>query len=77
MFRLILLAAIGFFLYRIVQSTARMFSGYPKGSGRPGGSAPPPRQTPPPNEFKNVQDAEFEDITPKKEKAGDPSDSGP
>ncbi len=74
MFRLILLAVIGFFVYRIVQSTARIFSSNHHESSGKGGSASDLHVSPPGKEFRNVQDAEFEDIPPKKENEGSPSD---
>ena len=65
MFRVILYGVIAFILFRIFRAVAGSVSR---------GSAPPPRLPASPprpkQEFSNVQDAEFEDITPKKPPEG-------
>jgi hypothetical protein len=66
MFRVILYGVIAFILFRIFRAVAGSVS---RGSGTPPRrpASPPPRQK---QEFSNVQDAEFEDITPKKPPEG-------
>jgi hypothetical protein len=70
MLRLIVWCLIAFFVYRIVQLTARIISG---GRSRPtqgdpfttGKTAGSPR-----TEFRDIQDAEFEDISPEQKDEG-------
>ena len=65
MFRVILYGVIAFILFRIFRAVAGSVS---RGSGAPPRRpASSPRQK---QEFSNVQDAEFEDITPKKPPEG-------
>jgi hypothetical protein len=67
MVRLIVYALLGFLLWRILQSVGRLMN------PRPPRQAPPPGKKTPPD-FSNVKDAEFEDLTPKKEgEAGRPT----
>lgn len=69
MIRLILYTIIGFVLFRLVRSLMNFLtqSATPR-PPREKTSARPPKQ-----EFSDVQDAEFEDITPKKPPEGKPS----
>lgn len=62
--RMIMWAIIAYIAYRIVQLTMRIMSGGRKSSvdEDPFANAPP---KPPSERFKNIQDADFEDITPK------------
>lgn len=65
MFRVILYGAIAFILFRIFRAIA--------GSVSRGSAQPPRRPASPPKQkqdFSNVQDAEFEDITPPKPPEG-------
>jgi hypothetical protein len=65
MFRLILYGVLFFFVWKILQFVGSIL--------RPS----PPREEPrrkerkPPEQFSNIQDAEFEDITHKKEPGGE------
>ena len=77
MVRLIFMALIGFFLYRIVQTAARMFSSAGKTPREDDRSSSRTKQGKPTSDFKNIQDAEFEDITPKKDNDGSSSQRTP
>ena len=65
MLRVLLALTLGYFLFRIVQLTMRTMSnrGQRQGEEDPFASSPP--ATPPAKEFKDIRDADFEDITPK------------
>jgi hypothetical protein len=64
MIRLLLYAIMAFIVFRIFRLISQ--------SGRRSGPQPPPNVPPrPKQDFKNVQDAEFEDITPKKPPQGE------
>lgn len=64
MVRLILYGIIAFILFRIFRAVFRSVT-------RPSASPPPPRSRPAPKQdLSNIQDAEFEDITPKKPPEG-------
>ena len=58
MIRLIVYAILGFLLWRILRSVSGLFSPRP-----PRPTPSPPKK--PPVDFRNVKDAEFEDLTPK------------
>jgi len=62
--RLLLWGMVAYIAYRIVQVTMRIMSGSrrPPPGEDPFASSPP---GPPQERFKNIQDADFEDITPK------------
>jgi len=66
MVRLIIYAILGFLVWKILQSVGGLMK--PR----------PPREEPrvppktPPQDLRNVQDAEFEDLTPKKEGGAGP-----
>lgn len=62
--RLLLWGMVAYIAYRIVQITMRIMSGGRRHPPRedPFASTPP---KPPSERFKNIQDADFEDITPK------------
>ena len=61
MFRLILYLVVGYFIFRVVQLAGRMMS-----TGRRTDSdAQPPPPAPHIEDFKDVKDADFIDITPK------------
>jgi len=77
MVRLILMALIGFFLYRIVQTAARMLSGAGKTPREEDRSASRTKRGTPTTDFRNIKDAEFEDITPKKDNDGGSSQRTP
>jgi hypothetical protein len=68
LFRLILYAMVGYFIYRVVQLAGRMHS-----TGRREDSderIPPPGPHVP--DFKDIKDADFTDITPRDDGADPP-----
>ena len=70
--RIILLCLIGYFLWRIVRSTTRIMSNRRKPQEEDpfaaGGTQKPPQPTP----YRDVKDANFEEITRKKDKEQSP-----
>jgi len=68
MFKIIVWAFVGYFLFRVVQLVLRIMSNNNRNRTEPDpfASAPP---TPPVQTFKNIEDADFEDITPKENEA--------
>ena len=66
MLRLIVYFLVGYFVWRIIRAALRL-ARPPRQGGDPGasGAAPPPGE-----KFTNVEDAQFEDISPKEEKDG-------
>jgi hypothetical protein len=67
MARLIIYALLGFIIWRILRSVGGLMNPRP-----PRQAPPPPKKSPP--DFRDIKDAEFEDVTPKKGgEAGRPS----
>lgn len=65
MLRLLWYFLVGYILWKIVQMVMKVFAG----PVRPGAPPPPPTGRPPSpkKDFTDIQDADFEDITPKKD----------
>jgi hypothetical protein len=73
LFRLLLLAIVGFFVWRAVRIYLRM-----KGSGRYQGDDDLPKPPPPSPEmprYTDIQDADFEDLTSSTEEKPPPKDT--
>ena len=71
LFRVILIAMVGYFIFRVVQLAGRM---------RSGGNAPgPDEQQRPPEphipDFKDIKDADFIDLTPREKDPDHPAGS--
>ena len=71
LFRVILYVMVGYFIYRLVQVAGRIMSSR--------GGGPAERPTPPPEpeiqDFKDIKDADFIDITPKERGTESPKGS--
>jgi hypothetical protein len=66
---LILLLLLGYFFWKIVQVVFKMF-GVGQGVNR-GPDRQTSEQRPTPDQFRDVKDAEFEDLPPAEKKSGD------
>ena len=69
LFRMILYVMVGYFIYRVVQAAGRIMSP----GKRTENPAPPP--APHVQDFKDITDADFIDITPKERGTGSPKGS--
>lgn len=76
MLRLILFVLLAYLVWRIVESALRLTGRHKQPKGDIKGSSPAPKQAPVPP-FRDIRDAEFEDLTPKKEGADDPPTPAP
>ncbi|MEW6511456.1 MAG: hypothetical protein AB1428_10895 [Bacteroidota bacterium] len=63
-FRLLLWGMIAYIAFRIIQLTMRIMSSGRRRGGEDPFASPPPQ--PPSEQFKNIEDADFEDLTPRK-----------
>jgi hypothetical protein len=75
MLRLILFVVLAYFVWRILESVLRLTAKQGPGKGGPQSSPHTAKKTPAPP-FRDIRDAEFEDITPKKEGSDDSPSHG-
>jgi peptidoglycan/LPS O-acetylase OafA/YrhL len=68
--RLILFVLLAYLVWRIVESALRLTGRQKQTQGDIRGSSTDPKKAPAPP-FRDIRDAEFEDLTPKKEGAND------
>jgi hypothetical protein len=70
LFRMILYVMVGYFIYRLVQVAGRIMS-----SGGRHNESPTPPPEPHIQDFKDIKDADFIDITPKEGETESPKGS--
>lgn len=76
--RLILYGLIAFFVFRVIRVVTRMAANRKRETRDDTGAFPPPgRPVRNARDLKNIQDAEFEDLTPRGKSTASPDDTSP
>ncbi len=75
LFRLLLFVLLAYFVWRILEATLKLMGRQNPHKGNLGGNSRMTRKPPQPP-YKDIRDAEFEDLTPKKEGEGKPPVQG-